>query len=42
MMAPLSLGERSRVTLGQIVTSNHFTMLGVQPLFGRLLGADQR
>jgi predicted permease len=37
MMAPLSLGDRSRITLGQIVTSNHFTMLGVQPLLGRLL-----
>jgi len=37
MMAPLSLGDRSRVALGQVVTSNHFTMLGVQPLLGRLL-----
>jgi predicted permease len=37
MMAPLSLGDRSRIALGQIVTSNHFTMLGVQPLLGRLL-----
>jgi predicted permease len=37
MMAPLSLGERSRVSLGQVVTSNHFAMLGVQPLLGRLL-----
>ncbi|HEX6162303.1 MAG TPA: ABC transporter permease, partial [Vicinamibacterales bacterium] len=37
MMAPLSLGDRSRITLGQIVTSNHFTMLGVQPQLGRLL-----
>lgn len=37
MMAPLSLGERSRVTLGQVVTSNHFTLLGVQPFLGRLL-----
>ena len=38
MMAPLSLGgDRSRISLGQVVTSNHFTMLGVQPLLGRLL-----
>ena len=37
MMAPLSLGDRSRITLGQIVTSNHFAMLGVQPQLGRLL-----
>jgi len=37
MMAPLSLGDRSRVALGQIVTANHFTMLGVQPFLGRLL-----
>ena len=32
MMAPLSLGDRSRIALGQIVTSNHFAVLGVQPL----------
>ncbi len=37
MMAPLSLGDRSRITLGQLVTSNHFTMLGVQPFLGRML-----
>ena len=38
MMAPLSLGgDRSRISLGQVVTANHFTMLGVQPLLGRLL-----
>ncbi|MEP6783684.1 MAG: ABC transporter permease [Acidobacteriota bacterium] len=37
MMAPLSLGDRSRVAFGQIVTSNHFTVLGVQPFLGRLL-----
>jgi predicted permease len=37
MIAPLSLGDRSRVALGQVVTSNHFSMLGVQPLLGRLL-----
>lgn len=37
MMAGLSLGDRSRVALGQIVTSNYFTMLGVQPQIGRLL-----
>ncbi len=37
MMAPLSIGDRSRIVLGQVVTSNHFTMLGVQPSVGRLL-----
>ena len=37
MMAPLSLGDRSRVVFGQVVTSNHFTMLGVPPLLGRML-----
>jgi predicted permease len=37
MIAPLSLGDRSRVALGQVVTSNHFTVLGVQPFLGRLL-----
>ena len=37
MMAGLSLGDRSRVVFGQIVTSNYFTMLGIQPMLGRLL-----
>lgn len=38
MMAPLSLGgDRSRISLGQVVTANHFTLLGVQPFIGRLL-----
>ena len=37
MMAPLSLGDRSRIALGQVVTSNHFSMLGMQPFLGRLL-----
>lgn len=36
MFAPLSLGERSRLVLGHIVTGNHFSMLGVQPHIGRL------
>jgi predicted permease len=39
MMAPLSLGDRSRIALGQVVTSNHFSMLGVQPFLGRMLVA---
>ncbi len=34
MMAPLSLGDRSRIALGQVVTSNHFEMLGVQAAAG--------
>src|SRR5262245_21730815 len=38
MMAPLGLGgDRSRISLGQVVTANHFTLLGVQPYLGRLL-----
>ncbi len=37
MMAPLSLGDRSRIALGQVVTSNHFSVLGIQPFLGRLL-----
>jgi predicted permease len=37
MMAPLSLGDRSRIALGQVVTSNHFSMLGIGPFLGRLL-----
>jgi predicted permease len=35
MFAPLALGERSRLVMGQIVTGNHFAMLGVQPRIGR-------
>jgi hypothetical protein len=49
MFAALGLGERSRLVLGQVVTSNHFQVLGVQPERGRLLqaaddapGADSR
>jgi predicted permease len=37
MFAALALGDRSRLVLGQIVTSNHFTMFGIQPERGRLL-----
>jgi putative ABC transport system permease protein len=37
MMAPLSLGDRSRIALGQVVTSNHFDVLGVHPFLGRML-----
>ncbi len=32
MFAPLSLGDRARLVIGQLVTSNHFDMLGVRPL----------
>jgi hypothetical protein len=39
MMAAVSLGDRSRLMLGQVVTSNHFQVLGVQPERGRLLTA---
>jgi predicted permease len=37
MFAPLSLGDRARLVLGQLVTSNHFDMLGVRPVLGRML-----
>jgi predicted permease len=37
MFAPLNLGDRARLTLGQIVTSNHFDVLGIRPTLGRLL-----
>jgi predicted permease len=37
MFAPLNLGDRSRLVMGQIVTSNHFEFFGVRPFLGRLL-----
>ncbi|MEO8681198.1 MAG: ABC transporter permease [Vicinamibacterales bacterium] len=37
MFAPLGLGDRSRLVLGQIVTSNHFALLGIQAELGRVL-----
>ena len=37
MLAPLSLGDRSRIVFGQVVTGNHFSMFGVRPALGRLL-----
>ena len=37
MFAPLNLGDRARLVLGQIVTSNHFQLLGVRPFLGRML-----
>lgn len=37
MMTPLSLGDRSRVALGQVVTGNHFALLGVGAQVGRVL-----
>ncbi len=40
MMAAVSMGDRSRLVLGQVVTSNHFQVLGVQPERGRLLEPD--
>ena len=41
MFAPVSFGERARLTLGEMVTGNYFSDLGVQPIRGRpLLPAD--
>ncbi len=37
MFAAISFGDRSRLVLGQVVTSNHFSVLGIQPALGRLL-----
>jgi macrolide transport system ATP-binding/permease protein len=37
MLAPLNLGDRARLVMGHIVTSNHFTMLGIRPFLGRML-----
>jgi predicted permease len=37
MFAALNLGDRSRLVMGHLVTSNHFELLGVRPLLGRLL-----
>jgi predicted permease len=37
MFAPLNLGDRARLVMGHIVTANHFEMLGVRPLLGRML-----
>ncbi len=37
MFAPLALGERSRLVLGQVVTANHFAMMGIAPHLGRVL-----
>jgi len=40
MMAAVSVGDQSRLAVGQLVTSNHFQMLGVHPARGRLLTID--
>lgn len=40
MFAPLSLGDRSRLAVGQAVTANHFDVLGIRPERGRLLKAS--
>jgi predicted permease len=37
MFAPLNLGDRARLVMGHIVTSNHFDLLGVRPSLGRML-----
>ena len=42
MFAPLSLGDRARLVIGQLVTSNHFEMLGVQALARTAPAAGRR
>ena len=43
MIAAVSLGDRSRLTLGEIVTGNYFQLLGVPAALGRTLQpADDR
>ena len=37
MLAPLNLGDRARLVMGHIVTSNHFNVLGIGPFLGRML-----
>jgi predicted permease len=37
MFAPLNMGDRARLVMGHVVTSNHFEMLGVGPFLGRML-----
>jgi predicted permease len=37
MFAPLNLGDRARLVMGHVVTSNHFDVLGVPPFLGRML-----
>src|SRR6187431_647960 len=37
MFAPLNLGDRARLVMGHVVTSNHFEMLGVPAFLGRML-----
>src|SRR5918995_4186136 len=37
MFAPLNMGDRARLVMGHVVTSNHFDLLGVRPLLGRML-----
>lgn len=37
MLAPLNLGDRARLVMGHIVTSNHFALLGVAAFMGRTL-----
>jgi predicted permease len=39
MFAAVSLGDHSRLVIGQVVTANHFEVLGIQPERGRLLRA---
>jgi predicted permease len=40
MFAPLNLGDRARLVMGHVVTSNHFDLLGVRPFLGRMLRAS--
>ena len=42
MFAPLNLGDRARLVMGHVVTSNHFDMLGVRPFLGRMLQRERR
>jgi putative ABC transport system permease protein len=40
MFGALTLGDRSRLALGEIVTGNYFGVLGVGAVLGRTLGPD--
>ena len=42
MFAALNLGDRARLVLGHLVTSNHFDMLGVRPPPGAHAQGERR
>jgi predicted permease len=39
MLAPLNMGDRARLVMGQLVTANHFDFFGIRPALGRAFQA---